>query len=107
MAVAHTAEPACARTVFRPTARSSVLLPDMFDPVTSTKVPGGPIVRSLVTIVSGGRSGWPSCRAVMQERPLTVSLCSTGKHQSGFACATPASAASDSISPSAPNHASM
>ena len=39
---AHTQPPACASTALRPMARSSVLLPDMFEPVTSSSVPGGP-----------------------------------------------------------------
>ena len=40
--MAQTVPPACASTVFTPMARSSVLLPDMFEPVTSSNVPGGP-----------------------------------------------------------------
>ena len=39
---AQTGAPACASTALRPIARSSVLLPDMFEPVTSRSVPGGP-----------------------------------------------------------------
>ena len=54
IASAHTGAPACASTTLTPTARISVLLPDMFDPVTSRKRPFGPIETSLVTRVPFG-----------------------------------------------------
>ena len=62
------APPACASTVFRPIARSSVLLPDMFDPVTSSSVPGGPTWTSLPTRRSSGISGCPSAAASSTRR---------------------------------------
>ena len=54
---AQTQPPACASTVLRPIARSSVLLPDMFEPVTSSNVPGGPTCASLATRRRRGISG--------------------------------------------------
>ena len=58
---AHTGAPAWARTALTPIARNSVLLPDMFEPVTSRNEPAGPISTSLATHVSLGNSGCPSC----------------------------------------------
>ena len=43
-AAAHTGPPAWASAAFRPIARSSVLFPDMFDPVTRSSVPAGPML---------------------------------------------------------------
>ena len=60
---AHTGAPAWASTTLTPIARNSVLLPDMFEPVTSRNEPAGPISTSLATHVSLGSSGCPSCRA--------------------------------------------
>ena len=55
--VAQTGPPAWASTTFVPIARKSVLLPDMFEPVTSKNVPGGPTVTSLLTRVSSLSNG--------------------------------------------------
>src|SRR5215211_5609703 len=63
--VAQLGAPADASTMFTPIDRSSVLLPDMFEPVTSRKVPLGPTVRSLQTRDVSGISGWPSRSAVI------------------------------------------
>ena len=49
---AHTGAPVCASTALMPSVRSSVLLPDIFEPVTSRNVPGGPSVTSLATRLS-------------------------------------------------------
>src|SRR5688572_8634392 len=63
--VAQTGPPACASTALSPTARSSVLLPAMFDPVTISTVPGGPTVTSLGTRRSPGSKGCPSASAII------------------------------------------
>ena len=55
--VGETGAPAWAKMMFRPTARSSVLLPDMFEPVTRTNVPDGPISTSLRLHLSSAMSG--------------------------------------------------
>ena len=36
-AAARTGAPACASTALRPTVRSSVLFPDMFEPLTTSR----------------------------------------------------------------------
>ncbi len=46
---AHTGAPILAMTIVMPAERSKVLLPDIFEPVTSKKVPCGPIWTSFVT----------------------------------------------------------
>ena len=54
---AQTGAPAPASTTLAPTARRSVLLPDMFEPVMKRNVPGGPTSTSLRTHVPGRRRG--------------------------------------------------
>ena len=61
---AQTQPPAWASTMLRPIERSSVLFPDMFDPVMRRTVPAGPTVTSLATRRSSGMSGWPMPAAV-------------------------------------------
>ena len=56
-AAAQTGPPAPASTTLTPIARSNVLLPDMLEPVTSRKVPGGPISTSFVTRMPAGNNG--------------------------------------------------
>ena len=77
---AHAGAPAWARTAFTPTARNSVLLPDMFEPVTSRNEPAGPISTSLATRVSFGNSGCPSWRAWKRSAAASTS----GIVQSGW-----------------------
>ena len=59
---ARTGAPASAITVFTPTVRSNVLLPDMFDPLTiiACRAPGWlQSETELRTHWSDGSSGWP------------------------------------------------
>jgi len=97
MDVAQTGPPACASTTLVPMARSSVLLPDMFEPVTNTNVPGGPTETSLFTRLPAASSGCPSACASMRAGPSTRS----GMTQSGLSCASVPSADSASASPNA------
>ena len=97
---AHTGAPACASTTLTPTARSSVLLPDMFDPVTIRKPPGGPTVTSFATRRSAAIRGWPSPRASRTADDSSIS----GKAHDGLSCLREASAASASNCPSAAYH---
>ena len=61
---ARTGAPACASTALRPTVRSSVLLPDMFEPLTSSRCGASPPSRtSLATAVCAGSSGCASASA--------------------------------------------
>src|SRR4029078_11096197 len=61
---AHTGAPAWASTVLIPIARSSVLFPDMFEPVIRSSLPDGPTSTSLLTRHASGISGCPSDDAV-------------------------------------------
>ena len=54
---AQTGAPASARTTLAPIARRRVLFPDMFEPVMSRKLPGGPTVTLFDTRARSGRSG--------------------------------------------------
>ncbi len=96
-AVAQTGPPACASTMLTPMARSSVLLPDMLEPVTSKNVPGGPTVTSFTTRAAPGSSGCPNPVATS----AGASGASAGRAQSGLSKRKPASALSASASPSA------
>src|SRR3989304_5314176 len=58
-APAHTGPPASARHRLTPSVRRNVLLPDMFDPVMIAVAPRPARVKSLVTRLDEGRSGWP------------------------------------------------
>ena len=68
-------------------ARSSVLLPDMFDPVMSRNRPGGPSCTSLATRTASASSGWPDAspfdharrRIDDRERPLRLIECERGQ----------------------------
>ena len=82
--VAHTGAPACASTALRPMARSSVLFPDMFDPVISSSVPGGPTTTSLATRRSSGISGWPRDAARSSIAAPSSTACTSGKHHAGI-----------------------
>ena len=55
--------PAKARTALIPTVRSSVLLPDMFEPLTIKTCVGSPSTMSFRTQPGSGSSGWPSASA--------------------------------------------
>ena len=55
--LAQTGAPAFARTTLMPIARSSVLLPDMFEPVTTSAWPGPCRVTSFETRLSASMSG--------------------------------------------------
>ena len=57
---ARTGAPAKASTALIPTVRSSVLFPDMFEPLTISTCVGQPRARSLRMQISAGISGWPS-----------------------------------------------
>ena len=57
---AHTGPPVSANSALTPTARNSVLLPDMFEPVTSSTVPAGPTSTSLATRTWSDSSGCPT-----------------------------------------------
>ena len=75
--LARTGAPASASTAFTPTVRSSVLLPDMFDPLTtSTDGPSpcpSPASRtSFRTLVSRGISGCPSASPSKQRAPVAA-----------------------------------
>src|SRR3989338_11275828 len=63
---AHTEPPASARHRLTPSVRRNVLLPDMFDPVMIAVAPRPARVKSLVTRLAAGISGWP--RAVTSTR---------------------------------------
>ena len=56
-AAAQTGAPAKASAAFTPSARSSVLLPDMFEPVTTSARPATGSRTSLPTRRSPGESG--------------------------------------------------
>ena len=87
--------------MFVPIVRRNVLLPAMFEPVTSRNVPGGPSATSLSTRVSGASRG-----DLPAEPPSWHAVSSiSGMAQSGCACASPANAASASISPSVSSQA--
>ena len=66
----RTGAPAIASTVLMPTVRSSVLLPDMFEPLTTSSCVGGTQETSLGTTRAAGISGWPSPRP--SKRPMRV-----------------------------------
>jgi hypothetical protein len=85
--------------VFNPMARSSVLFPDMFDPVTRRIAPGGPTATSLLTRRAGAMRGWPSASAAKTRSSAIV-----GTHQSGLSRCAAASADSASSSPIASSH---
>ena len=55
---ARTGAPACASTTLTPSVRSSVLLPDMFDPLTTSTCGEPPNRASLRTACAAGSSGW-------------------------------------------------
>ncbi|MGC4113427.1 MAG: hypothetical protein QM765_01895 [Myxococcales bacterium] len=67
--VAQTGAPAWASTVLTPTARKSVVLPAMLEPVTSRTVPASPRSTSLTTRRAPGSSGWPSPCATSLDAP--------------------------------------
>ena len=62
-ALARTGAPASASTTLVPTERSSVLLPDMFEPLTISTRVAPPIATSLRMQRTSGMSGWPSAHA--------------------------------------------
>ncbi len=59
MKVARTGAPMVASSVFTPTARNRVLLPDMFEPLTSRIRPAPPRLRLLRTHAAPDSSGCP------------------------------------------------
>ena len=85
--VAHTAPPARPSTAASPMARSSVLFPDMFEPVTSRALVAPPSATSLRTRWRAEINGCPSPVASKTEG----SLASSGKTKSGLSYAAPAS----------------
>ena len=60
---ARTGPPAIASTTLMPTVRSIVLLPDMFEPLTSNARAGPEISTSLHTRTAAGIKGWPRSTA--------------------------------------------
>jgi hypothetical protein len=60
---ARTGAPACASTALTPIVRSSVLFPDMFDPLTTSTAASAARRTSLPTHCARGSSGWPSAVA--------------------------------------------
>ena len=76
---ARTGAPACASTALIPTVRSNVLLPDMFEPLTTNNRSPAPRWRSLRTQRSSGSRGWPRPFPSNSGSPST----SSGKGSSG------------------------
>ena len=60
---ARTGAPAKARTALIPTVLRSVLLPDMFEPLTIRTCVGSPSTMSFRTAPDSGSRGWPSASA--------------------------------------------
>ena len=58
--VARTGAPACASTALTPIARRNVLLPDMFDPLTTRSAGAPPPMATSLAIAVAGRSGCAS-----------------------------------------------
>ena len=57
---ARTGAPACASTTLTPSVRSSVLLPDMFEPLTTSRRRSPPSANDRCAPAwSSGISGWP------------------------------------------------
>ena len=94
---ARTGAPACASTAFTPSVRSSVLLPDMFEPLTtSTRSAARPGAHRCAPRGPRGISGWPIAFR-LQQRP--VSPANSGNGSAGCSKAWLASEHSASISP--------
>ena len=53
-----TGAPVQAKTALSPTARKSVLLPDIFDPLTIQRRVSSPSCRSFATEIAAGINGW-------------------------------------------------
>jgi hypothetical protein len=84
-----------------PTDRSSVLLPDMFEPLTIiTRGPPPPSLTSFLTAAAGAISGWASAAA----SNTAASSTSSGNGSAGRSNANVASAANASSSPTALSH---
>ena len=99
---ARTGPPASASTVFAPTARSSVLLPDMFEPlITSTLGALPPSDTLFATAEPSAISGWAS--AVASNTGPSALIAGNGSR--GCSNAYVASDASASNSPTAVSHA--
>ena len=101
--VAHTGPPASASAVLSPSARSSVLLPAMFEPVTISAEPGPGSCTSLSMRTSGTSSGWPRPRASSAAPGSAIS----GMRASGSPNCKVASEHSASSSPSAANQSAV
>ena len=98
---AVTGAPARASTTLTPTDRSSVLFPDMFEPLTMiTRGPPPPRRTSFLTPTVAAISGWPRPSASYSG----PSSASSGNGSSGRSYAKVASAASASTSPTARSH---
>ena len=110
--LARTGAPAWASTAFTPSVRSSVLLPDMFEPLTTnTRGPAGaspPMRTSLRTTRASSMSGWPMASASSKATagPTDESVCPTNSGKGSWGCSKAwlASEHSASISPVAVSH---
>ena len=98
---AQTGAPASASAAFTPTARNSVDLPDMLEPVTISACGfGSPSKMSFETRFFGAISGWPSVFALKR-----AVVAKEGNENVGSSNASEAKLHKASISPSASSHA--
>ena len=75
---ARTGAPISARTALTPTERSSVVLPDMFDPLTMSTRGAPPSATSLGTAAAAGNRGCDSRSASYTDGPSASAISGNG-----------------------------